>query len=178
MPVVAAGVSCQNSFQQWGVGQQCIPLANMDEYIQDVLDLVEYANGPATSTWGAKRAAAGHPPPFNMQYLGVGNEDRITPEFRVRFELIEKAIKAKYPKLRCDWHRWPVAGGEDYDEGWKFANQLNVEMVDEHYYESPHWFLSNLNRYDSYDRTKSKVYLGEYASRATRCLTPCPKRLI
>ena len=85
LPVVAAGVSCQNSFQQWGVGQQCIPLANMDEYIQDVLDLVEYANGPATSFWGAKRAAAGHPAPFNLQYLGVGNEDRITPEFRQRF---------------------------------------------------------------------------------------------
>lgn len=165
LPVVAAGVSCQNSFQQWGVGQQCIPLANMDEYIQDVLDLVEWANGPVTSFWGAKRAAAGHPAPFNLQYLGVGNEDHITPEFRQRFEMINKAVKAKYPKITVIGTVGPFHSGFDYDEGWKIANQLKLEMVDEHYYEAPDWFLRNLNRYDTYDRTKSKVYLGEYASR-------------
>ena len=165
LPVVAAGVSCQNSFQQWGVGQQCIPLANMDEYIQDVLDLVEYANGPVTSFWGAKRAASGHPKPFNLQYLGVGNEDHITPEFRVRFEMINKAVKAKYPKITVIGTSGPAASGFDFEEGWKIANQLKLEMVDEHYYMAPEWFLSNLNRYDAYDRTKAKVYLGEYASR-------------
>lgn len=165
LPVVAAGVSCQNSFQQWGVGQQCIPLANMDEYIQDVLDLVEYANGPVTSFWGAKRVAAGHPKPFNLQYLGVGNEDRITSEFRQRFEMINKAVKAKYPNIIVIGTSGPFHSGDDFEEGWKFANQLKLEMVDEHYYVEPNWFLTNLNRYDAYDRTKGKVYLGEYASR-------------
>ncbi|MDQ3813324.1 MAG: alpha-N-arabinofuranosidase, partial [Armatimonadota bacterium] len=165
LPVVAAGVSCQNSFRQWGVGQQCIPLSNMDEYIQDVLDLIEWANGPATSIWGAKRAAAGHPQPFNLEYLGVGNEDHITPEFQVRFAMIYRAVKAKYPKLTVIGTVGPAPAGFDYDEGWKLANQLNLEMVDEHYYSPPEWFLSNLHRYDSYSRAKSKVYLGEYASR-------------
>ena len=169
LPVVAAGVSCQNSgaYQngKWGQGQQSIPLANMDEYIQDVLDLVEYANGPVTSTWGAKRAAAGHPKPFNLQYLGVGNEDHITPEFELRFKMIYKAVKAKYPKLTVIGTVGPAPDGSDFDDGWKIANALNVEAVDEHYYQSPEWFLTNLNRYDTYDRKKSKIYLGEYASR-------------
>ncbi|RYX82658.1 DUF1080 domain-containing protein [bacterium] len=169
LPVVAAGVSCQNSGAsqngRWGEGQQCIPLANMGEYIQDVLDLVEYANAPVTTFWGAKRAAAGHPKPFNLEYLGVGNEDHITPEFKERFEMIYKAVKAKYPKLTVIGTVGPAPDGPDFNDGWKIANQLNVESVDEHYYQSPEWFLSNLNRYDSYDRKKSKVYLGEYASR-------------
>lgn len=165
LPVVAAGVSCQNSFHQRGTGQQGIPLANMDEYIQDVLDLVEYANGPATSYWGAKRAEAGHPKPFNLQYLGVGNEDAITPEFHQRFEMIYRAVKAKYPQITVVGTVGPAPSGGDFEEGWKIADTLNVDMVDEHYYSSPEWFLNNLNRYDSYDRKKSKVYLGEYASR-------------
>jgi alpha-L-arabinofuranosidase len=164
LPVVAAGVSCQNSDHQPGTGQQCIPLANMDEYIQDVLDLVEYANGPVTSVWGAKRAAAGHPKPFNLEYLGVGNEDHITPEFQERFEMINKAVKAKYPKLTLIGTVGPSTDGFDFDEGWKIANNLKLQMVDEHYYRVPEWFLDNLNRYDTYDRKKSKVYLGEYAS--------------
>ncbi len=117
LPVVAAGVSCQNSNHQPGTGQQCIPLANMDEYIQDVLDLVEYANGPVTSTWGAKRAAAGHPKPFNLQYLGVGNEDHITPEFKERFAMIYRAVKAKYPKLDGHRHERPGACGAGLRRG-------------------------------------------------------------
>ncbi|BCM92555.1 extracellular exo-alpha-L-arabinofuranosidase [Abditibacteriota bacterium] len=169
LPVVAAGVSCQNSgaYQngRWGEGQQCIPLANMDEYIQDVLDLVEYANGPVTSTWGARRAAAGHPKPFNLQYLGVGNEDKITSEFKERFDMIYRAVKAKYPNLDVIGTVGPAPDGPDFDAGWKIATQLNVPAVDEHYYQSPEWFLANLDRYDTYDRKKSKVYLGEYASR-------------
>ena len=159
LPVVAAGVDCQ-----FRGGQQCIPLANMDEYIQDVLDLVEWANGPATSYWGAKRAAAGHSQPFNLQYLAVGNEDAVTPEFKERFEMIEKAVKAKYPQVTVIGTSGPFAGGADFDEGWKFANQMNLPLVDEHYYMPPQWFLNNLNRYDSYDRARPKVYLGEYAS--------------
>ncbi|MBW3128818.1 alpha-L-arabinofuranosidase C-terminal domain-containing protein [Hymenobacter profundi] len=167
LPVVAAGVSCQNSGGSWrigSVGQQAIPLSEMDAYVQDVLDLVEWANGPITSSWGAKRAAAGHPAPFNLEYVGIGNEDKITPDFRSRFTLLYNAVHAKYPNLKIVGTVGPGPKGEDYDLGWALANQLDVPLVDEHYYEKPKWFWANNQRYDRYDRAKSKVYLGEYAS--------------
>jgi alpha-N-arabinofuranosidase len=167
LPVVAAGVSCQNSGGTWRIGstgQQCVPLADMAAYTQDVLDLVEYANGPATSTWGAKRAAAGHPKPFNLEYVGIGNEDKITPGFEERFKMIYAAVRAKYPNVKVIGTVGPSPKGEDYDKGWALAGQLNVPLVDEHYYEKPKWFLTNNRRYDTYDRAKPKVYLGEYAS--------------
>jgi alpha-N-arabinofuranosidase len=167
LPVVPAGVSCQNSGGTWrigGSGQQCIPLADMAAYTQDVLDLIEYANGPATSTWGAKRAAAGHPAPFNLEYIGIGNEDKITSGFEERFRMIYAAVRAKYPKMQVIGTVGPSPKGEDYDKGWALAGQLNVPLVDEHYYEKPKWFLTNNRRYDTYDRKKPKVYLGEYAS--------------
>lgn len=167
LPVVSSGVSCQNSGGTWrigGVGQQCVPLADMGAYTQDVLDLIEYTNGPATSTWGAKRAAAGHPAPFNLEYVGIGNEDKITPEFEERFKMIYAAVHAKYPKMQVIGTVGPSPKGEDYDKGWALASQLNVPLVDEHYYEKPKWFLTNNRRYDTYDRAKPKVYLGEYAS--------------
>jgi len=164
LPVVAAGVSCQNSGHMGGTGQQAIPLEEMPAYIQEVLDLIEWANGPATSPWGAKRAAAGHPEPFHLAYLGVGNEDHITPEFEERFRMIRDAVKAKHPEITVIGTVGPFHSGEDYDAGWKIATEQRVAMVDEHYYEKPEWFLANLQRYDRYDRAKSKVYLGEYAS--------------
>jgi alpha-L-arabinofuranosidase len=164
LPIVAAGVCCQNAGQTSGVGQRGIPMEQMPQYVQDVLDLIEWANGPATSTWGAKRAAAGHPAPFGLQYLGVGNEDRITPEFKERFKMIFDALKAKHPEITVVGTVGPFPKGEDFDEGWTIASELAVPIVDEHYYQSPDWFLSNLNRYDNYDRSKSKVYVGEYAA--------------
>jgi len=164
LPVVAAGVCCQNS----PGGQHGLPFDQMAGYIQDVLDLVEYANGPTNSIWGAKRATAGHPAPFNLEYLGVGNEDAQTPEFGVRFKMIYEAVKAKYPNLTVIGTVGPAPAGFDFSEGWKFARALGLDMVDEHYYESPEWFLNNLHRYDNYDRNGPKVYLGEYASRGNR----------
>jgi alpha-L-arabinofuranosidase len=165
LPVVAAGVSCQNSDHARGTGQQAIPMEQMPAYVQDILDLVEWANGPATSTWGAKRAAAGHPAPFGLKYLGVGNEDAITPAFHERFKMIQDAVRSKYPELVVIGTVGPAPSGRDFDAGWKIADELQVAMVDEHYYQQPAWFLDNLTRYDTYDRTRSKVYLGEYASR-------------
>lgn len=168
LPVVAAGVSCQNSGGTWrigGTGQRGIPDEEMQEYIQEINDLIEYANGPVTSTWGAKRSEAGHPQPFNLQYIGIGNEDKQTDLFRNRFEMIYRAVKAKHPEIIIIGTVGPFYKGEDFDLGWQFANQLTVPMVDEHYYENPGWFLGNNHRYDTYDRDKSKVYLGEYASR-------------
>ncbi|QEC77562.1 alpha-L-arabinofuranosidase C-terminal domain-containing protein [Mucilaginibacter ginsenosidivorax] len=167
LPVVAAGVSCQNSGGTWrigGTGQKGIPLTEMKSYIQDVLDLIEYANGPVTSVWGSKRATAGHPKPFNLQYVGIGNEDKQTNDFRDRFKMIYDAVRAKHPEITIVGTVGPSPAGEDYDLGWKFADQLSVPVVDEHFYEKPEWFLKNNNRYDSYRRPKSKVYIGEYAS--------------
>ncbi len=167
LPVVAAGVPCQNSAHHGCVigGQQGgIPIDEMDEYIQSILDLIEYANGDAKSEWGRKRAEAGHPQPFNMKYIGVGNEDLITDIFEERFTMINKAIKEKYPDITVIGTVGPFCEGTDYVEGWKLADKLNLPMVDEHYYQSPGWYLNNQDYYDRYDRSKSKVYLGEYAA--------------
>ncbi len=168
LPVVPAAVSCQNSGGTWrigGTGQKGLPLNDMQEYIQEILDLIEYANGPVTSTWGAKRAAAGHPAPFHLEYVGIGNEDKITTAFKERFQLIYTAVKAKHPEITIIGTVGPAPDGEDFNLGWQLANELHIPVVDEHYYQSPEWFIKNQFRYDGYDRKKSKVYLGEYASR-------------
>nr|WP_288835691.1 alpha-L-arabinofuranosidase C-terminal domain-containing protein [uncultured Flavobacterium sp.] len=164
LPVVAAGVPCQNS-GVGGEGQQGgIPMEDMDEYVQDVLDLIEYANGSVNTKWGKKRAEAGHPKPFNLKYIGVGNEDLITDIFEERFTMIFNAVKAKYPEITVIGTVGPFYEGTDYNEGWAIADKLNVPMVDEHYYESVGWFINNQDFYDKYDRSKAKVYLGEYAA--------------
>jgi alpha-L-arabinofuranosidase len=167
VPIVAAGVPCQNSAHhgcEIGGQQGGIPLEDMDEYVQSVLNLIEYANGSAQSTWGSKRAAAGHPEPFNLKYIGVGNEDLITDIFEERFRLIYDAVKKKYPEITVIGTVGPFNEGTDYVEGWMLADEMNLPMVDEHYYQSPGWYLNNQSFYDSYDRSKSKVYLGEYAA--------------
>lgn len=167
LPVLPAAVSCQNSGGTWtigGTGQRALPIEEMQEYIQEVLDLIEWANGPVTSAWGAKRAAEGHQAPFNLQYVGIGNEDKITPEFEERFTMISKAVKEKHPEITIVGTAGPFHSGEDFDKGWKIANDLKVPVVDEHYYTDPKWFIENQHRYDKYDRTKGGVYLGEYAS--------------
>ncbi|MBN1188066.1 MAG: alpha-L-arabinofuranosidase [Bacteroidales bacterium] len=164
IPVIAAGVPCQNS-SVGGAGQQGgIPMSDMDDYIQDILDLIEYCNGDVNTTWGKKRAEAGHPEPFNLKYIGIGNEDLITDIFRERFEMIYKAITKKYPGITVIGTVGPFNEGSDYEAGWKFATKLGLEIVDEHYYQRPGWFINNQDFYDRYDRSKSKVYLGEYAS--------------
>ncbi len=174
VPVLAAGVPCQNSGTcshhakgELGCnGQQGgIPMEEMGAYIQDILDLIEYANGDARKTvWGKKRAEAGHPKPFNLKYIGIGNEDLITDIFEERFTMIFNAVKEKYPEITVIGTVGPFYEGTDYDEGWELATRLGVPMVDEHYYVSPGWFIHNQDYYDGYDRTKSKVYLGEYAA--------------
>lgn len=176
LPVVAAGVPCQNS----GIGgpshhstniitnngqQGGIPIDEMGQYVQDILDLIEYANGDAKKTvWGRERAKAGHPKPFNLKYLGVGNEDLISDVFKDRFTMIYKAIREKYPDIVVIGTTGPSCEGTDYEEGWALANKLELPMVDEHNYNSPGWFINNQDYYDHYDRNKSKVYLGEYAA--------------
>lgn len=167
VPIVAAGVPCQNSAHHGcalGGQQGGIPMEHMDEYVQSVLNLVEYANGDIRSEWGSKRAAAGHPEPFGLRYLGVGNEDLITDIFEERFMLIFNAVKEKYPEITVIGTVGPFNEGTDYIEGWKLADKAKIPVVDEHYYQTPGWYLNNQDFYDMYDRTGSKVYLGEYAA--------------
>ena len=175
VPVVPAGVCCQNAGARvtgkWGEGQRGIPMQDMPEYIQQVLDLIEYANGPADSKWGKVRAEAGHPEPFGLEYLGIGNEDRITPEFEERFAMIHDAVDKAHPEITIIGTVGPFPEGTDYEAGWKIANRMHLDMVDEHYYRTPEWFLNNLNGYDGYIRNRSAVY-----SNFIDVPTDCPQR--
>lgn len=167
LPVLAAGVCCQNAGHYLPgapKGQQGIPMGEMPAYVQEVLDLIEWANGPATSKWGSVRAAAGHPAPFGLVYLGVGNEDQITPVFRERFKMIFEAVRAKHPEITVVGTVGPNPDGADFEAGWALGRSLGVPVLDEHYYRSPEWFWENLVRYDRYDRNGPAVYAGEYAA--------------
>jgi alpha-L-arabinofuranosidase len=131
--------------------KEVVPLEKMNEFIQDALDAIEYASGPATSQWGGLRARNGHPAPFNLKYMEIGNENG-GPPYQERYALFYDAIKAKYPNLHLIANEW---GGR--------PTNRPVEIVDEHYYASPEFFINNANKYDSYDRAGRKVYVGEYA---------------
>ncbi|MCL6733971.1 alpha-L-arabinofuranosidase C-terminal domain-containing protein [Streptomyces neyagawaensis] len=138
--------------------------ALLQRHIQDTLDLIEFANGPATSEWGRVRARMGHPKPFHLTHLGVGNEENLPNEFFARFQKFRAAIEAKHPDIKVVSNSGPDDAGSTFDTAWKLNREANVDMVDEHYYNSPQWFLQNNDRYDSYDRKGPKVFLGEYAS--------------
>ncbi|MGC5167529.1 alpha-L-arabinofuranosidase C-terminal domain-containing protein [Luteimicrobium sp. DT211] len=137
--------------------------ATVKRYVQDTLDLLEFANGDVTTTWGAKRAALGHPKPFGVKYIELGNEENNT-EFEANFPTFQAAVKAAYPGVTVISNSGPDDSGSRFDTLWDFNRQHKVDMVDEHYYNSPDWFLANADRYDSYDRSGPKVFLGEYAS--------------
>ncbi|ULR49410.1 alpha-L-arabinofuranosidase C-terminal domain-containing protein [Streptomyces deccanensis] len=138
--------------------------ALLQRHIQDTLDLIEFANGPVTSKWGKKRAQMGHPKPFHLTHLGVGNEENLPNEFFARFQKFRAAIEAKYPDITVISNSGPDDTGTTFDTAWQLNREGDVDMVDEHYYNSPQWFLQNNDRYDSYDRNGPKVFLGEYAS--------------
>ena len=171
LPVLAAGVPCQNSAANaQGIGGQQggIPMDDMPAYVQELLNLIEWANGaPATSKWAKMRADAGHPAPFNLKYIGIGNEDIISTVFEERFTMIARAIRQKYPDIKICGTAGPFhAPSADYQEGWDFARRYPdlQYMLDEHYYESTGWFMNHRDYYDSYDRNGAKVYLGEWAA--------------
>jgi alpha-L-arabinofuranosidase len=138
--------------------------ALLQRHVQDTLDLIEFANGPADSVWGRKRVEMGHPAPFRLTHLAVGNEENLPDEFMARFVRFRDAINAKYPDITVVSNSGPDDTGGTFDRLWQLNRQAGVKMVDEHYYNSPSWFLENNNRYDTYDRNGPKVFLGEYAS--------------
>ncbi|MGW7272607.1 alpha-L-arabinofuranosidase C-terminal domain-containing protein [Streptomyces sp. NPDC054864] len=142
--------------------------ALLKRHVQDTLDLIEFANGPATSEWGKKRAAMGHPKPFRLTHLEVGNEENLPEEFFARFKEFRAAIEAKYPDITVISNSGPDDSGSIFDKAWQLNHDAGVAMVDEHYYNSPQWFLENNDRYDSYDREGPKVFLGEYASQGNK----------
>ncbi|MGX1473249.1 UNVERIFIED_CONTAM: alpha-L-arabinofuranosidase [Streptomyces canus] len=158
LPVVPALVT--------GCGQNkaVVDEALLERHIQDTLDLIEFANGPAGSTWGKVRAKMGHPKPFHLTHIEVGNEENLPNEFFARFKEFRAAIQAKYPDIQVISNSGPDDSGTTFDTAWQLNKDAKVDMVDEHYYNSPQWFLQNNDRYDSYDRNGPKVFLGEYAS--------------
>ena len=178
LPVLAAGVPCQNSAANaQGIGGQQggIPMDQMPAYIQELLNLIDWANGdPQTSEWAKMRADAGHPAPFNLKYIGIGNEDIIGTVFEERYTMICQAIRQRYPDIKICGTVGPFhTPSADYIEGWDFTKkhpELQY-MVDEHYYESTGWFMHHRDYYDNYDRSMPKVYLGEYAA-STRVKRP------
>lgn len=172
LPILPCGVSCQGANGGWGMkdqAQDAWPMNDMDVWAQDALDLIEWANGdPATSKWAKMRAEAGHPAPFNLKYLGLGNEERISSEFAERFKYIYNKVREKYPEIiivgtaGVDSHPYSKL---DWANGWRVADETGVDILDEHYYEPRDYFLKS-RQYDSYPRDrKTKVYLGEYASK-------------
>lgn len=183
LPVLAAGVPCQNSWKG-GAGQQGgIPFESelngkpspytyngkpltMESYLQELLDLIEWANGdPKTSELAKLRAKAGHPKPFNMKYLGIGNEDLISDVFLKRYNFLIEGVKKVHPEITVIGTVGPFWEGSDYEYGWKEAKAKNIEIVDEHYYNPIGWYFHHRDYYDNYDRQGTKVYLGEWASK-------------
>lgn len=136
----------------------------LQEFIQDALDLIEFANGAPDTEWGAKRAEMGHPAPFGMEYIGIGNEE-VGEGFFSRYPLFYNAIKERYPRIKVIGTSGPFCAGPAYERGWRSAHEDGAELVDEHYYQAPEWFIANHHRYDSFPADGPKVFLGEYASK-------------
>jgi len=143
--------------------QRIVPLEELQEWIDDALDLIEFANGDITTKWGGKRAELGHPKPFNLEYIAIGNEEVGAPFFE-RYPYFHKAIKEKYPAMKIINSSGPFASGSEYDRGWDSARENASDLVDEHYYQTPEWFLANYHRYDNFKDDEPKVFLGEYAT--------------
>lgn len=159
LPVVNVGLACQ---YQNNNAQVHVHVDNLGEYIQDALDLIEFANGNTSTQWGKLRADMGHPEPFNLKFIGVGNE-QWGPEYPERLEQFIIAIRKQYPDIKIIGSSGPQAEGKDFEYLWPEMKCLKVDLVDEHYYRSPEWFLKQASRYDNYDRKGPKVFAGEYA---------------
>ena len=164
LPVVSCGLACQFQNKDDDANAH-VAVKDLQPYIDDALDLIEFANGGVNTKWGKFRAEMGHPAPFNLKQIGVGNEQwgKVYPERLAEFV---KQIRAKYPNIKICGTSGPSASGKDFDYGWEQMRKLKVDLVDEHYYMSPKWFFDNANRYDKYDRKGPKVFAGEYAAHA------------
>jgi len=165
LPILNCGMACQFNTAE------LVPLDELDPYIQDALDLIEFANGDINSPWGKVRADMGHPAPFNLKMMGIGNENW-GPQYLERLALFTKALKSKYPEIRLINSSGTDPVGERFDLLNTSLRKMKADIIDEHYYRSPQWFLDNAKRYDSYDRNGSKVFAGEYAAQSISTTNP------
>lgn len=166
LPILSCGMACQFNTAE------LVKIKDLDPYIQDALDLIEFANGDfQTTKWGKIRAEMGHPKSFNMKFIGVGNE-QWGEDYIERYKVFEKAIHTKYPEIKIISGSGPSPDGEFFEYGWKELKKLNAQIVDEHYYNSPEWFTKNAGRYDAYDRSGPKVFAGEYAAQSVGVVKP------
>jgi alpha-L-arabinofuranosidase len=159
LPILNCGMACQ-----FNSGELC-PLDALGPYIQDALDLVEFANGPTNTTWGAKRAAFGHPAPFNLKMMGIGNE-QWGQQYIDRYAKFAQALKEKYPDIQLVSAAGPDPGDQRFHFAWDKLRALHADIIDEHCYAKPDWFFANTHRYDDYDRAGPKVFMGEYAAQS------------
>jgi alpha-L-arabinofuranosidase len=165
LPILNCGMACQFN------SAELAPMDDLEHYIQDALDLIEFANGSAASQWGRKRVAMGHPAPFNLKMIGIGNE-QWGPQYVERYERFAKAIKAKHPKITLITSAGPAPSDDRFHYLWGEMRRLKADIVDEHYYMPPKWFRDNAGRYDDYPRTGPKVFAGEYAAQSVGVAKP------
>jgi alpha-N-arabinofuranosidase len=165
LPILNCGMACQFNTSELA------PLEDLDHYIQDALDLIEFANAPVNTLWGKRRAAMGHPAPFNLKMIGVGNE-QWGPQYIERYEAFAKVLKQKHPEISLITSAGPAPDGERFDFLWNELRALKADLIDEHYYMSPDWFRANARRYDNYARTGPKVFAGEYAAQSVGIASP------
>jgi alpha-N-arabinofuranosidase len=165
LPILSCGMACQFN------SGELVPLEELQPYVQDALDLIEFANGPASSTWGAKRAAMGHPEPFGMKLLGVGNE-QWGPQYIERYKAFADALKSKHPEIELVSGSGPSPEDDRFKFLWPELRKLNADIVDEHCYAMPDWFRAAATRYDDYSRKGPKVFMGEYAAQSVGITSP------
>ncbi|HET6996207.1 MAG TPA: alpha-L-arabinofuranosidase C-terminal domain-containing protein, partial [Chitinophagaceae bacterium] len=164
LPILNAGMACQFN------SAELVPISQLDPYIQDALDLIEFANGDSTTQWGKARASMGHPAPFHLKFMGVGNENW-GPQYIERLKIFTKAIKEKYPNIKLVNSSGTDPNGERFDYLNGELRKMNADIIDEHYYRRPEWFLQNASRYDNYDRHGSKIFAGEYAAQSDKTVS-------
>ena len=164
LPILNVGMACQFNTAE------VVPIDQLDPYVQDALDLIEFANGDANTQWGKVRAAMGHPAVFNLKMMGVGNENW-GPQYVERLKIFTKAIKARYPDFKLVNSSGTDPNGERFDYLNGELRKMNADIIDEHYYRRPEWFLANAARYDNYPRNASKIFAGEYAAQSDRTVS-------
>ncbi|MBS1665330.1 MAG: alpha-L-arabinofuranosidase [Bacteroidetes bacterium] len=164
LPILNCGMACQFNTAE------VVPVEGLDPYIQDALDLIEFANGPVSSKWGALRASMGHPESFHLKMMGVGNE-QWGPQYVERYKVFSAAIKARYPDVRLVNSVGPNPDGELFDFLNDTLRKMHADILDEHYYRNPEWFLQQAKRYDNYDRSGPRIFAGEYAAQSDKVVS-------
>lgn len=165
LPIINCGMACQFN------SGEVVPLNELDEYVQDALDLIEFANGSVDTKWGKLRASMGHPESFNLKMIGIGNENW-GPQYIERLKIFQNIIKKEYPEIEIIASSGTDPEGERFEFLDKELRAMNIDIIDEHFYRNPEWFLTNANRYDNYDRNTSKIFAGEYASHSKNSTKP------